>query len=78
MKIKEIIRIIEKIAPLDLQESYDNAGLAIGNYESEVTGVLCCIDVTEETIAEAVRLKANLIISHHPVIFTGIKSITEL
>lgn len=76
MKITEVIRIIEEFAPLDLQESYDNAGLLAGNKLDEVSGVLCTIDVTEDVIEEAIKLKANLIISHHPVIFSGIKSLT--
>lgn len=76
MKIKEAIHIIEDFAPLNIQESYDNAGLTIGNREDEISGILCTIDVTESVIEEAIKLKANLIVSHHPVIFTGIKSLT--
>jgi dinuclear metal center YbgI/SA1388 family protein len=76
MKIKEVIQLIEDFAPLNLQESYDNAGLNVGNSENDVSGVLCTIDITEKVIEEAIELKANLIISHHPIIFTGIKSLT--
>ena len=76
MKIKEITRIIEDYAPLVLQESYDNAGLIAGDKECLVTGVLICLDVTEMVIDEAVEKSCNLIISHHPLIFKGIKSIT--
>jgi len=76
MKIKEVIKILEEAAPVQLQESYDNSGLAIGNPEAEVTAALCTIDITEAVLDEALRLGANLIISHHPVIFHGIKSIT--
>lgn len=76
MKIKEVIQLIEDFAPLNLQESYDNAGLTVGNNEDEVSGALCTIDVTEKVIEEAIELKANFIISHHPVIFKGITSLT--
>ena len=76
MKIKEIIKPLEDIAPPYLQESYDNSGLLIGNSESEVSGVLITLDVTEEIVQEAIQQKCNLIISHHPVIFKGLKSIT--
>jgi len=76
MKIREVIQLLEEFAPLELQESYDNAGLNLGNPEADLTGILCTVDVTEEVVEEAERLKANLIVSHHPVIFSGIKSIT--
>jgi len=76
MVVKDITNIIESFAPLALQESYDNAGLLIGNSSMEVNGVLLCLDVTEEVIDEAISLKTNLIISHHPLIFDGLKKIT--
>lgn len=76
MKIREIIKILEDFAPVQLQETYDNAGLTIGNPETEAKGVLCTVDITEPVIDEALALKTNLIISHHPVIFQGLKSIT--
>jgi dinuclear metal center YbgI/SA1388 family protein len=76
MKIKEIIVALENFAPLSLQEDYDNAGLAIGNPGSEVTGCLVCLDVSEEILEEAIHKKCGLIISHHPVIFKGIKKLT--
>jgi dinuclear metal center YbgI/SA1388 family protein len=75
MIIKEITDYIELHAPLSLQESYDNAGLIIGDKNSETTGVLICIDITEEVLNEAIQKKCNLIISHHPLIFKGIKKI---
>lgn len=74
--IKDITRVLEAFAPLPLQESYDNCGLQIGNPSAEVTGVLLCIDVLEGTVDEANRKNCNLIISHHPLIFSGLKSIT--
>ncbi len=76
MKISEIIRCIELIAPTDLQEPYDNAGLITGNPDQDVESVILSVDVTEEVVEEAVRKKARLIIAHHPVIFTGLKKIT--
>lgn len=76
MTIHDVIRVIEEFAPASLQESYDNAGLIIGDANKDATGVLCCLDVTEAVIEEALKLKVNLIVSHHPVIFSGLKSIT--
>lgn len=76
MKIKDIISHLESLAPLPLQEAYDNAGLIVGNYNSAVSGVILCLDSTEEVVDEAIHKKANLIIAHHPIIFKGLKSIT--
>jgi len=73
MTVKSICELIEEVAPLALQESYDNAGLLVGNSQMEVTSVLVCIDITEEVLAEAIQKKCNLIISHHPLIFSGLK-----
>ena len=63
-------------APLPLQDGYDNAGLQIGLTEAEVTGVLLCLDVTEQVIDEAEALGCNLVISHHPLLFKPLKRIT--
>lgn len=76
MKVFEITSLIEKVAPLSLQESYDNAGLLVGNKSMSVTGVLITLDVTEAVIDEAIQKKCNLIVSHHPLIFRGLKKIT--
>lgn len=76
MRIKEIIQTIEQIAPLPLQEEYDNSGLQVGDVNREVTGILLCIDVTENVIEEAISLDCNLIISHHPIAFRPFKSLT--
>ncbi len=75
MKISEITQAIEAFAPLSLQEDYDNAGIQVGNLNDEITGVLLCTDVREEIIDEAIERGANLIISHHPLIFHGLKKI---
>ena len=76
MRVREITDHIESIAPLSYQESYDNAGLQTGHPDKEVSGVLLCIDVTDAVIDEALRLDVDMIISHHPLIFTGLKKLT--
>jgi dinuclear metal center YbgI/SA1388 family protein len=75
IKIKDILQSIQQIAPISLQESYDNCGLLIGDEENIVSKVLVCIDVTEEVITEAIQMDCALIISHHPIIFKGLKKI---
>lgn len=78
MKIKEVAEALERFAPLPLQESYDNAGLQIGLTEADnLTGVLLCLDVTEDVIREAAQKGCNLIVSHHPLIFRGLKCIAD-
>ncbi len=76
MKIKEVLGALEKFAPLPLQDGFDNAGLQIGLTEVEATGALLCLDVTEAVLDEAIALGANLVVSHHPLLFRGFKSIT--
>lgn len=76
IKVKEIAAAIEEVAPLSLQESYDNAGLQIGNMDMPVSAVLVCLDVTEDILAEAKERECNLIVSHHPLIFKGLKHLT--
>ena len=68
---------LEQFAPLPLQESWDNAGLQIGLTEAEVSGALLCLDVTPEIIDEALSLGCNLIVSHHPLLFRGLKLIAD-
>lgn len=75
-KLHELITAIEKHSPLDFQESYDNSGLQIGNPDLEVSKALICLDITEAVLDEAIRGKFDLIISHHPLVFRGIKKIT--
>lgn len=76
IRVKDIAEVIESFAPKSLQESYDNAGLQVGDPEMPVTAVLLCLDVTEEVIREAKDRECNLIVSHHPLIFKGIKQLT--
>lgn len=75
MKVSDITALIEEKAPLYLQEDYDNSGLIIGKPDMQLTGALICIDVTENVLDEAIKYKLNLIISHHPLIFKGLKKI---
>lgn len=73
MQVKDITTIIEEFAPLSYQESYDNSGLIVGNHEDEVTGVLICLDCIEAIIDEAIATNCNMIIAHHPIVFSGLK-----
>ena len=75
MTVGDILKYLSEIAPLDTAESYDNVGLLVGGADEDVTGVCCCFDITHEVIKEAVEKGANLIVSHHPVIFEGLKKI---
>lgn len=75
-KIKDVIRHLESIAPPMYQESYDNAGLITGNPDWPVRGVLCCLDSTEAIVEEAISKGCNLIVAHHPIIFSGLKRLT--
>lgn len=77
MKIKEVAQTLERFAPLPLQDSYDNAGLQIGLTEAEASGVLLCLDVTEDVIAEAQQQGCNMIVSHHPLLFHGVKCVSN-
>jgi dinuclear metal center YbgI/SA1388 family protein len=73
MKLKEITTYLEHIAPIAYQESYDNAGLICGNESMEITAALICLDSTEAVLDEAISMGCNLIIAHHPIVFTGLK-----
>ena len=77
MKLNKIIQCLEKWAPPIYQESYDNSGLMVGDYESEISGCLISLDCTEKIVDEAISKNCNLIISHHPIIFGGISSINS-
>ena len=75
MKIREVTQYIEELAPLNYAEDFDNVGLLVGNYDTEVSGVLVTLDTLEETVAEAIANHCNLIVSFHPIIFTGLKKL---
>ena len=73
-----MLSALERFAPLPLQESWDNAGLQVGLTETEVSGALLCLDVNERIVDEAVKKGCNLIVSHHPLLFRGLKTISDL
>ncbi|MBL4594370.1 MAG: Nif3-like dinuclear metal center hexameric protein [Flavobacteriales bacterium] len=75
MKVKDITTIIENFAPLSYQESYDNSGLIVGNTNDEVTGVLICLDCVEAILDEAIANNCNMVIAHHPIVFSGLKQL---
>jgi dinuclear metal center YbgI/SA1388 family protein len=75
-KIKEVTKLFENLAPLKLQESYDNAGLIVGNSNDVIDSILVTLDVTEEVVSEAIKKEAGLIVAHHPIVFSGLKKIT--
>jgi len=74
-KIKQITQQLEKLAPISYQESYDNAGLIVGNFETDITGILFSLDVTEAVVEEAIEKNCNLIVAHHPIVFKGLKKL---
>ena len=76
MKVRDIINVIEEFAPLSIQESWDNSGLCVGSPDAPATSVLLGLDCTEELVDEAIACGADMIITHHPLIFSGLKKIT--
>ena len=76
MNIKDIAACIEEIAPLNYAEDFDNVGLLVGDFNAEVTGVLVTLDTLETVVDEAIENNCNLIVSFHPILFSGLKKIT--
>ena len=76
MKIREIISVLEEMAPLAYAEDFDNVGLLVGDQESEATGILVCHDALENIIDEAIAKQCNVIVCFHPILFSGLKKIT--
>ncbi len=76
LRIHEIVSAFEAVAPLALQESYDNSGLIVGDRDAEVTRALLCLDCTEAVVEEAIVKGCDIIISHHPIVFGGLKRFT--
>ena len=76
MKARDIIKAIEEFAPLSIQEGWDNSGLCVGSPEDEVSSVLLGLDCTEKLIDEAIECGADMIVTHHPLIFSGLKKIS--
>ncbi len=77
MKAKEVAKILENFAPLSLQESWDNSGFCVGNPDQEINSVMLGLDPTPNLIEEAVEKKCNMVITHHPLIFGGIKNVLQ-
>ena len=76
MKINEVISILEELSPLSYSEGFDNTGLLVGNYNTEVKGILVTLDTLESIVDEAIKNNCNLIVSFHPIIFSGLKKLT--
>lgn len=77
MTIKESLDALERFAPLSLQEDYDNAGLQVGLTDANASGALLCLDVTPAVLEEAAQKGCNLVVSHHPLIFRGLKQVCD-
>ena len=76
-KVSEILSYITEVAPIHWQESYDNSGLLVGDANALVDKVLLTLDLTEQVIDEAIENSFHLVISHHPLIFKGIKKVNS-
>ncbi|PIF01656.1 MAG: Nif3-like dinuclear metal center hexameric protein [Maribacter sp.] len=76
MIVKEVTGILEGLAPLDFAEDFDNVGLLVGDHNQEVSGILVTLDTLENVVDEAIDRKCNLIVSFHPIIFSGLKKLT--
>lgn len=76
MKIKEMLRFLYTVAPKELACDFDNVGLLVGDEDTEIKGILVSLDCFDEVIDRAEDLGANLIVTHHPIIFEGLKSVT--
>lgn len=76
-KLREFVNVMNRIVPESYKESYDNVGLLVGDHDTEITGVLCCLDSIEEVIDEAIAKGCNLVVAHHPILFGGVKRLNE-
>ena len=76
MKVSDVIAVIEKAAPLRLQEEFDNSGLQVGFPDAQVSKVLVCLDVTEEVVFEATAIGCNMIVSHHPLLYHPLRQVS--
>ena len=74
--VSDLLETLHAWAPPSLQESYDNSGLLVGEPNTAIQGVLVALDMTEEVVAEAARRGCNVIVAHHPIIFSGLKRLT--
>ena len=75
--VKDIVKIMSEMAPARLAEDWDNVGLQVGRYEKEVRVILCALDFSAEVLEQAAQLHADIIVTHHPAIFRGIKKLTD-
>ena len=76
MRLSVLLKHLEAFAPLNYQEDYDNSGLIVGQPDQEITGALVALDCLESVVDEAIALNYNLVITHHPIVFKGLKKIT--
>ena len=76
MKVKDVVHILEELAPPAYAEDFDNTGLLVGDKNAAITGILVTLDTLESVVDEAISKKCNLIVSFHPIIFSGLKKIT--
>ena len=76
MKIKEVIALLDELSPLAYSEDFDNTGLLVGDENTTVSGILVTLDTLETVVDEAIEKNCNLIVSFHPIIFSGLKKIT--
>ncbi|WP_310992594.1 Nif3-like dinuclear metal center hexameric protein [Aequorivita marina] len=76
MTVKDVISLLEELAPLSYSEGFDNTGLLVGDAKAKVSGILVTLDTLEEVVDEAIENNCNLIVSFHPIIFSGLKKIT--
>lgn len=76
VRVQDVVQYLDQIAPFSYQESYDNAGLLVGDPQMQVTGILTALDSTEAVLDEALERGCNLIVAHHPIVFGGLKSFT--
>ena len=76
--VKDIIKIMSEMAPARMAEDWDNVGLQVGRNEKEVKVILCALDFSAEVLEQAIQLRADIIVTHHPAIFRGIKQLTDL
>lgn len=77
LTVRQVYDIIHEMAPFDTQEDFDNAGLLVGSFDQEVKGIHVAMDVTPAVLEEAIELGANLIVTHHPMMFRGRKRLTD-
>ncbi len=77
IKVSDITKVLQEYAPQKLAYNWDNVGLLVGSFDNIITKTIVCLDVTPDVVAQAIKQKAQLIVSHHPVIFDGIKNLAQ-